>query len=213
MPQSQLRGEIIRQDFYKEEVMKKILLAALLPAVFVLQGCDDSTVAAGVGLATGVIIGSNVNRAPQHCYTQYVNRCYDRMTYYGGIYRECRAVPRTVCHRHWRVNNAMALADAFPPADAATSQEARLAERYGLSFASARKVVLAFERGAHENFTDFEAIGIGRAEMKDIYEGRMIPRRSLEQMARSLNLDPDLAQAMMKDVVYRVQKARLESGR
>lgn len=195
--------------------MKKVLLLALLPAAMMLQGCDDTTAAAGVGFASGVIVGSNLDRPSygRTCRRGYVTRCTRGWGYDGRSMRQCRRVYTSCAYRNY--NEAVGLQlQASEVMDVSapmiTSREADLAKRYGMSFDSARKVVSAFDRGVKKDFSGFAAIGIGRNDMKDIYEGRMLPRRTMDTLAKSLDMSPNSAQAMMKDVIAKVQKKRAE---
>ena len=185
--------------------MKKLLLFALLPAALLLQGCDDETVAAGVGFAGGVLVGSQLDHG-RTCHRGYVNRCTTGWDYFGRPMRQCRRVYSSCTYRNY--NEGLGIVDA--KAVVTTSREADLAVRYGMPFESARKVVIAFDQGAKKDFNAFAAIGISRSDMQDVYEGRMLPRRTMDTLAKTLNMSPNSAQAMMKDVISKVQKKRAE---
>lgn len=190
--------------------MKKLFLLALVPAALALQGCDDETRAAGVGLAAGVIIGSQIDNNHNHHYRGYRNRCVSRYDYYGRRHRDCRRV-YSHRHRHWNQNTQVELAAAN--SNLITTREASLAERYNMSFESARKVVAAFDQGSQRDFRAFNAIGVTSNEMEDIYEGRMIPRKNIESMSRALDMNPNNTLAMLNDVIGKVQAKRTEMGK
>lgn len=185
--------------------MKKLLFLALLPAALMLQGCDDETAAAGVGFAGGVIVGSQLDHG-RTCHRGSVTRCTRGWDYFGKPMRQCHRVYSSCGYRSY--NEGLGIEDA--KAVVITSREADLAVRYGMPFESARKVVNAFDRGEKKDFNGFAAIGISRNDMQDIYEGRMLPRRTMDIVAKSLNMSPNSAQTMMKDVIAKVQKKRAE---
>ncbi|MBX3040659.1 MAG: hypothetical protein KF789_08145 [Bdellovibrionaceae bacterium] len=185
--------------------MKKLLILALFPAALVLQGCDDETVAAGVGFAGGVIVGSQINHG-RTCHPGYVTRCTRGWDYFGRPMRQCHRVYTSCGYRHY--NEGLGVQDI--KAVVTTSRDADLAIRYGMPFDSARKVVNAFDRGEKKDFNGFAAIGISRNDMQDIYEGRMLPRGTMDTVAKKLNMSPNSTQTMMKDIIAKVQKKRAE---
>ncbi|HRO67662.1 MAG TPA: hypothetical protein PL182_08875 [Pseudobdellovibrionaceae bacterium] len=185
--------------------MKKLLLLVLFPAALTLQGCDDETVAAGVGFAGGVLVGSQIDHG-RTCHRTYRNRCTTGWDYFGRPMRQCRRVYSSCSYRHY--NEGLGIMDA--KAVVTTDREADLAKRYGMSFDSARKVVSAFDRGEKKDFNGFASIGISRGDMRDIYDGRMLPRRTMDTLAKTLDMSPNSTQKMMKDIITKVQKKRAE---
>lgn len=190
--------------------MKKLLLLfALLPAAFTLQGCDDTATAAGIGFVSGVIVGSGGGYdGGRDC--GYYTRCNRYRDYWGRSYRECRRVYTCGGYRRWDVepvDKAMT-AMGVDKAPAVTDRVAALAERYEMSFASAQTLVNAFDQGKKGDFAPFAKLGIGKDEMRSLGQSRMPSDRAVATLAKKLNVSEAHTRAIIDDMNRRVQDAR-----
>lgn len=186
--------------------MKKVLLMlALLPTAFTLQGCDDAAVAAGAGFVGGVIVGGAI--ADRDC--GYSTRCSRYYDYWGNYRRSCRRV----YYSCWNpvssdpADKALA-AMGIEKTPMISVRAGQLADRYHMSFDSAEKVVKAFDQAKQGDFKPFAKLGIGRTEMEALYKSENLPDRAIRTLAKELNIRETHARAMVKDMNRRVQEAR-----
>jgi hypothetical protein len=179
--------------------MKKTLLITLLASsMFFNTACTDDEVAAGaigaaigVGIAVGAGGHDHHDRRPPDRYPgpDYGRPRYDRPGYGRGPVRP---------HRGYSVDVTLASSEVFETTIAAANPEVvEFANKYGISTNAAAKIQNAFANVESQGLSAFAAIGLKKADLKDIAKRQMPAPDSLASVAGKL----DLSQAQARDLI------------
>lgn len=162
--------------------MKKILLVSLLgSSTFFNTACTDEEIAAGIiGVGIGIGISADSDRDDHH----YHRPPPPPPPRYPGP--GCGPRPRRP-HRGYATTTKMAV----------NVQALDFASKYNVSMETAEKIQTAFADVGTKGVGAFEAIGLNKADLKNIAARSMPKAESLQTMATKL----DLSQAQARDLV------------
>jgi hypothetical protein len=152
--------------------MKKLIVLALIGSQFLVSCRTGEVVAGTIGVGVGIGLGRYYDRHHGHHHGHH----------HGG-------------GRHGRWNSDLETM-------VANSDAKKFADRYGIRFEAAKKIQMAFAGLPDSGLASFDAIGLGKADLKAIAKHNLPSADSIKQMAEKL----DMSEAQTRDLLVNVNR-------